>query len=75
MQKTPKNHTAVIITVSRRYPLFYMVVSQNSPLIILRLVKSCRYLFSNQSFEIAASQMHFERLPLTLKIQTGKKTS
>jgi hypothetical protein len=30
--KTGNNHSAVNIAVSRRCPLFYMVVSQNSPL-------------------------------------------
>jgi hypothetical protein len=42
--KTAKNLSAVNIAVSRRCPLFYMAVSQVSPLNMLRSVKSRRYL-------------------------------
>jgi hypothetical protein len=51
--------SAVNIAVSRRYPLFYVAVIQNSPL--------------NMPSQMQA--LTVERLYLTLKRQSGKKTN
>jgi hypothetical protein len=55
--KKAKNRSAVNITASRCCPLFYVTVSQNSPLNMLRAVNLAATNYSGQSFEIATSRL------------------
>jgi hypothetical protein len=55
-RKTPKNHFAVNMAANRRFPLYITAASQNSPLNMLRCIKSCRYILQWLVFEIAVSQ-------------------
>ncbi len=59
---------------TRCCPLYNIAVSQNSPLNLLRCIKSLLYTLWRPVFEIAAShRKHFERIPSPSKRLSGKK--